>query len=373
MADEAPPVASSDLQGALSTLSGSGSQALSNYQQDEANLDGVGKDIASIPQFDPQQEMAQGPQVNRQGFMSMAPLLIGLSTLGGKIAGLHPRVMLGATNGMMQGLIKGNQQAYEDAKQRYNDAYQRYMDKYKQQLQIYKEMQQVYKGQANSDLKALEIALRATGYQGKIDEEALKQWRWTQEMSLKTEDAHHRWQKWEQDNAVKWERTSEVKEKQSAKKAGNDQAIKNVLAQIETMQKSLKDSKFLAGGAGGIRRIGEWAASTAGFDTDDAAHRFQTSNNLFLAELPGVIEKMSSRTGKDQRQKLEQAADGLRTFTNNRIASEQLDVVKGILQQELGEPADTGLKRVTNDADYNALPAGTEYIAPDASVRTKRK
>lgn len=35
-------------------------------------------------------------------------------------------------------------------------------------------------------------------------------------------------------------------------------------------------------------------------------------------------------------------------------------------------PAGGPLKRVTNDADYDALPSGARYIAPDGSVRTKR-
>lgn len=184
--DPTPPP---DLQGALSQISGNGTNALQSLQEDQAKLEGSNQDLANIPAFDPNAEQQSAPQINRNGVMATMPMLIGLAALGGKVAGIHPRVMLNSVNGMTKGLIQGNQQYYTDAKAKYDDAYQKYMDKYKQQFQIYKEMQQVYKGQVNADLKALEISLRATGYQGKVDQETLKAWQWTQDHTLKLQNA----------------------------------------------------------------------------------------------------------------------------------------------------------------------------------------
>lgn len=178
--DDKNPGSSTDLSGALSQISGSGSSALQNFQDDSAKLDSSTKDLDSLPAFDAQKEMQQGPQVNRDGVMAtMAPALL-LASLGGAVAGVHPTVMLGALDGITKGLIQGNDKAVKENQAKWDDAYQRYMDRYKQQFAIYKQMQSVYKGDVNADLKALEIALKATGYQGKIDEQTLRQWQWTQ-------------------------------------------------------------------------------------------------------------------------------------------------------------------------------------------------
>jgi hypothetical protein len=36
-----------------------------------------------------------------------------------------------------------------------------------------------------------------------------------------------------------------------------------------------------------------------------------------------------------------------------------------------GEEASKGAKKISSDADYNALPSGAEFIAPDGSHRRK--
>ena len=49
-----------------------------------------------------------------------------------------------------------------------------------------------------------------------------------------------------------------------------------------------------------------------------------------------------------------------------------MDIGLGQLLGGGGAPAASGPKRVASDADYAALPSGTQYVAPDGSVRTKR-
>lgn len=171
----------------LSNLSGLEGVYGDQLKEDQSQLADVNQDIANIPQFTEQE-----PRINPNGVMATMPFLIGLAALGGSFAGVHAKTMLSATNGMTKGLIQGNQKAYEDAHERYQESYRRYIDKHQQQLQIYNEMRQVYKGRVDADLRALEIARKATGDQTKVDQNALHGWQWEQEQAAKLKDAEEK-------------------------------------------------------------------------------------------------------------------------------------------------------------------------------------
>lgn len=136
---------------------------------DEAALANLAKEEqASAPQF------TEKPPERQQGLTSVAPFLIGLAALGGKAAGLHATTMLGATNGMVQGLIQGNEQKYKDQKTAYDQAYEQYRTKWDQQNKIFNEMRQVYKGRADADLRALQFARQVTGDEHRISNDDVK-------------------------------------------------------------------------------------------------------------------------------------------------------------------------------------------------------
>lgn len=128
-----------------------------DYQEANQGLADLAKqEQASAPQF------TEKPPERQPGITGVAPWLIGLAALGGKAVGLHATTMLGATNGMVQGLIQGNEQHYRDQKAAYDEAYQKYREKFDQQNKIFNEMRQVYKGRADADYKALQFARLVT-------------------------------------------------------------------------------------------------------------------------------------------------------------------------------------------------------------------
>lgn len=58
-----------------------------------------------------------------------------------------------------------------------------------------------------------------------------------------------------------------------------------------------------------------------------------------------------------------------------RTVENKLNGFKAYLQEQgkaYGVQPRGGPKQITSDAEYNALPSGTQYVAPDGSVRTKR-
>lgn len=138
------------------------SSAISDYQKQLGTDEGALADLAKqqsaqMPQFDPNATVPGEPQ-RQQGITGVAPFLIGLAALGGKAAGLHATTMLGATNGMVQGLIQGNEEVYRQQKDHFDSAYQQYRDKWDQQNKIFNEMREVYKGRVDADQKALQFA-----------------------------------------------------------------------------------------------------------------------------------------------------------------------------------------------------------------------
>jgi hypothetical protein len=147
-------------------------QAFINQYQGELDTDTQGlKDLTQQGQPEP---FTEKPPERNNSIMSVAPYLVGLAALGGKMTGLHATTMLGATNGMVKGLIQGNEQAYTDQKKAYDEAYQRWLDKWKQQKQIYDEMRQVYKSRIDADLRALQFTRQVMGDSAKVTQNDVK-------------------------------------------------------------------------------------------------------------------------------------------------------------------------------------------------------
>lgn len=116
----------------------------------------------------------QAPQQPNFEAMKAAPFLIGLTALGGHVSGIHARTMLGATNGMLQGLRQGSTQAYQDSLQKYQQEYRQWLDKSSQERKLFDEMRQVFKGRIDADLRALQFARQAMGDQHKVTSDDLK-------------------------------------------------------------------------------------------------------------------------------------------------------------------------------------------------------
>lgn len=168
-----------DLDTAAAPSSGPDAGAISKYYEgqldsDTAALADLAKSEKPSEFVPPGPEGAPGAPVHQPGITSVAPLLIGLAALGGKATGLSAVSMLGATNGMVEGLIKGNEEKYREQKAAYDQSYSQWLDKWKQQQQIYNEMRQVYKGRVDADLKALQFARQVTGDNAKVTQNDVK-------------------------------------------------------------------------------------------------------------------------------------------------------------------------------------------------------
>jgi hypothetical protein len=110
------------------------------------------------------QLFAQHParQVFYGASLQAAPLMSMLAVLGGKAAGLSGRAMLGAMNGMMEGLNTGSEEQYQQHLDAWKQQIAAYKERHEQQLEIYNLMLDAYKGRADAALKARDFALDMT-------------------------------------------------------------------------------------------------------------------------------------------------------------------------------------------------------------------
>jgi hypothetical protein len=237
---------------APSSGGGPDASAISKYYEGQLNQDTAAlSDLAKSdkpPDFvPPAPDGAPGAPQRPQGLTAVAPLLIGLAALGGKAAGIHATTMLGATNGMVEGLIKGNEQKYKDQKQAYDTAYEQYRIKWDQQQKIFNEMRQVYKGRVDADLRALQFARQVTHDNSTVTDRDVKN-------HLHAVEVDDKLRKTDIDAAYKQgellirQRAMEAKEKQLAQMAGTPKnaALLAAFARIGvSLPQGLRSQKIL--------------------------------------------------------------------------------------------------------------------------------
>ena len=137
-----------------------------------------------------------------------------------------------------------------------------------------------------------------------------------------------------------------------------------------------------------------WAKRTFGDESGQAQwwqdyelHQSQIRNKLFGSALtaPEIAawNKSAINPGMDQtqirenlarRDKLEQNALGrlVKGTIAGRYSKDQVEAYTGRSLDDFAKSAPTGPVRVETSAQYDALPSGTEYVAPDGKVRRKK-
>jgi hypothetical protein len=148
-------------------------------QIDQAMLDRLGRSdqaqsdlsadyLKSLDQYAPPAPPAPDPNPLQR----LTPLLF-LAAFGGKLTKLDANSMLAATNGMVNGFLKGDQQKYENAVKQYDQAYEQYRDRRANQKEIYDTLRTSYKDQVDGDIRALQAAHQMTGDQIQADQRLL--------------------------------------------------------------------------------------------------------------------------------------------------------------------------------------------------------
>lgn len=112
---------------------------------------------------------AQQPQRNMDKVMNAAPIFLALAAIGGKATGLHATAMLGAVNGAVSGMLKGNEQAFEDNWKKYTDNKNKLLQMYELQKDYYDQIYKSYGQKIQNKEKAIQVARDLTNDQWNHD------------------------------------------------------------------------------------------------------------------------------------------------------------------------------------------------------------
>jgi hypothetical protein len=330
----------------------------------QGNLDTQIGEVPPAPQ--PESFDKPAPQRNIGGLMAMSPWLIALSAFGGSRTKLSANSMLSATTGMINGLVAGDDQRYQESYDKWQQEHKQFAEMQKQKWDIYKEMVKVYKDQIDGKQRALQVAEAAVRDARKDRADAMSSYLQTVRASMALRDESRKWaaldeqirshkagerQKAE-DEAGK---TARAGGKASAKAQAHAAAMSEATQQIDDLVKMLDAQSKGPGlgitGIGGMVKRGlETAGNVTGLSDETTAHDFESKlSNLQLAVAPLLA---SSRTAKDQREKIEKVVRGLKPGdTRQSTKSALLELKKQLQGLQPAQESEHGA--VVKEGTYN--------------------
>lgn len=170
-----------------------------------------------------------------------------------------------------------------------------------------------------------------------------------------------------------------------AKEEAAKKVTENLVSQIDEAIKLATDNPSVVGGMGVVSRAGEFVISTLTGGGETPASKFQQQIRQLQSDYRSG--KKGGMRLKSDEVKMDQIVSGLGLGTSQTQAVNNLKQLKANLLRSSGlqdtSPIDDGMpldnikspvtsiKKINSDADYNALPSGSEFIAPDGSHRRK--
>jgi hypothetical protein len=305
-------------------------------------------EAADISHTYQQMESATPPQRNTR-VMDMAPLFIGLAAIGGRMSGIHAKTMLSATNGMVQGILQGNEKAFQDAQSQFEQSQKRLMEMSQLRQQYYETLYRAYGDTANAKEKAIKAArdLVNDSFKHDIDvvkaeaqNKALEDRLFMGMQNLQLRELQLEVQRMNAES-LSQHRTNQdtiAQEKVDAKTKETKDAQSGILQDIQALKQELKGGG-VAGVPGMLSRGMEVAKTATGWgDQDTPAHRFQNRVDAMLLKLPKALTG-TSKSAKDERARVDEIGNLLKMGTTGPIAEQKLDELEQIMKHQTPESA----------------------------------
>jgi hypothetical protein len=150
--------------------------------------------------------------------------------------------------------------------------------------------------------------------------------------------------------------------------------VESVRDRIKKLSTLIQQNPTAVGIPGMVRRGVEAASGVSeglgGPSMPTPAIDFTNQQALLLADIRKLVEK-DPNLSNHERETLKTTLGGGIFQTPGSSIRAMNNVLEYVERKKLTGKTNTGVRRIQSDADYNALPSGTEFIAPDGSRRRK--
>ena len=168
------------------------------------------------------------------------------------------------------------------------------------------------------------------------------------------------------------ERAADAKTRREAEQGAT--TIANVEERVKRMGALLQQGSLSGGVVGPQGVVGRFAETVRGIGQPNAptpSIDYQNEMRLLLSDVRKIVEK-DPNLSRDEREALYETLGGGIFQTPGSALRTLNNVVEKVKNAAIiGPRRPTGVQRITNDAEYNALPSGAEFIAPDGTRRRK--
>lgn len=340
--------------GASGALAGSNAQAASasaqipQLESDIAGLTNKQADIGTqeaqeVQGTEQQLQQQQAPQRNTK-IMDLAPLFIGLTAIGGRAAGIHAKTMLAATNGMVQGLLQGSEQQFNDAQAQFESARKKILETHQLRKQYFDTLYQAYGDQANAKERAIKASrdlvndgfkhdvdvIKAEQQSDKImnDLQTKMQGLYLKSLQIQVSQMKEAAQEkhWGNQDTNAANKTAQAGEKQA-------KGVEDAVSQIDDLQGLIANNPGSTGVKGMLHRGEEFVKTTTGIgDQSTPATDLKTRVHALQLQLPKLITG-TSKSAKDERAQVDDIINVTNWGNNDKIAYDKLEQIKQILQK----------------------------------------
>jgi hypothetical protein len=272
---------------------------------------------------------------------SMAPMML-LTALGGAFTKQSGMTMLGAMNGIVQGINKGDAEGRDRAWQQYQDTYKQWKDKVDEAHRIYEEHKAALGDNAFADMQAQKFANQVIHDENEQMSDLAGQMNKKYELSVRAAEAHSNLQmKMQSAQSLDEYRERSLADREAAAKAKTSVSntdIDDAVNLIDGALKQLESGKILTGAGGMAHRGLETVAGIFGQGGTEA-HDFQAQLSTLRTKLPGILTARKDRSSAQTRAQIDKIAPGLEVGANDKTTKSNLLMLKKHLLDLNGQGA----------------------------------
>lgn len=331
----------------------------------------IGELESDIKKEDQWGGLAPQDQISR--VMNQSPLFLAMSALAGGFTRSSSVTALGSMNGMMQGILKGDRQAFDDSQKQYEQQYQVMQDRIKLRDKIFAELKDAYGDSADGLLRRWQIANASIG-EAQKDSTASFQFRGEMaKLEAQMQEQHERTQEMRETAAarlqVAQEKVDQTTAKQTAKEKQRIALVDSMDSQIDKIISKIQANPRTTTGAGGT--VNRAYNSVKGVVTGKS-DTTSTDVHSELEQLQLAAAQYDNAGGHPSQfliKKIEDIVGGTNLGSNDANTISRLKELKGLIGGERNKaPADAPEAPAMNTAEgiaswYKSGPQTAERYA----------